>query len=373
MRSPPGRARHGREEAACTGGAASRTLVAGAELDDRAEVHHGHPVGDVPDDGEVVGDEQEREPEVPWRSCSRLTTRAWIETSSARHRLVGDEEVRFECERTGDADALTLAAGERVRVPAGGPRGRPTSVEQLAHRARRRSRPPILWARSGSETMSPTFIRGFSERRGPGRSSGRDAGSRGRSARPICARSMPSKRIYPRAGWYRPSSVRPVVVFPQPDSPTSASVSPRAIDEADAVDRPDPCLSRRQPRAERGSRPRGRRPRRADSAAPARSCAGSRSLAQHATVRGAPASGSSGRVLVPQTGRARAGSEARTDSPAATRPSTEAEPRNRGKPGRRSSASIRGTDVQQPERVRVRRVLEEAFDRTGLDDRAPRT
>ena len=34
------------------------------DLDDLAEVHDGDPVGDVPDDRQVVGDEEVREPEV---------------------------------------------------------------------------------------------------------------------------------------------------------------------------------------------------------------------------------------------------------------------------------------------------------------------
>ena len=43
---------------------------------------------------------------------------AWMETSSAGHRLVADEELRRHRERTGDPDALALPAGELVRVAA---------------------------------------------------------------------------------------------------------------------------------------------------------------------------------------------------------------------------------------------------------------
>ncbi|KAG0927741.1 hypothetical protein G6F31_017945 [Rhizopus arrhizus] len=42
-------------------------------------------------------------------------------------------------------------------------------------------------------------------------------------------KGCPSKRISPRVNPYRPTSMRATVEFPQPDSPTSASVSPRAI------------------------------------------------------------------------------------------------------------------------------------------------
>ena len=45
---------------------------------------------------------------------------------------------------------------------------------------------------------------------------------------PIDLTSRPSNVISPDVGSMRRSSVRPVVVFPQPDSPTTPSVSPRA-------------------------------------------------------------------------------------------------------------------------------------------------
>jgi len=43
---------------------------------------------------------------------------AWIETSSAEHRLVGDDQLRTHGQRARDADALALAARELVRVAA---------------------------------------------------------------------------------------------------------------------------------------------------------------------------------------------------------------------------------------------------------------
>jgi hypothetical protein len=42
--------------------------------------------------------------------------------------------------------------------------------------------------------------------------------------------SWPSKRIVPRVGAYRPTIIRAIVDLPQPDSPTSASVSPALIE-----------------------------------------------------------------------------------------------------------------------------------------------
>jgi hypothetical protein len=37
---------------------------------------------------------------------------------------------------------------------------------------------------------------------------------------------FPPKIICPAVGWIRPSRQRPIVVFPEPDSPTSESVCP---------------------------------------------------------------------------------------------------------------------------------------------------
>ena len=48
-----------------------------------------------------------------------------------------------------------------------------------------------------------------------------------RYSRPLLlARSLPPKRITPAVGFSRPTSIRPMVVLPQPDSPTRPSVSP---------------------------------------------------------------------------------------------------------------------------------------------------
>ena len=73
----------------------------------------------------------------PSRSCSswnRLTTCAWIDTSSAETGSSQIEQPRLERERARDADALALAAGELVRVAVG-------HVGQQADHARAARRP----------------------------------------------------------------------------------------------------------------------------------------------------------------------------------------------------------------------------------------
>ena len=79
-----GRGRNGRKEGLGVGVARAarrhRTVPISTIL---PEVHDRHPVRDVADHREVVGDEQIGHPELSWRSSSRLTTPAWMETSSA--------------------------------------------------------------------------------------------------------------------------------------------------------------------------------------------------------------------------------------------------------------------------------------------------
>ena len=62
--------------------------------------------------------------------------------------------------------------------------------------------------------------------------------------------SSPSKRTAPAVGSIRRSTRRPVVDLPQPDSPTSASVSPRAISKLTS------STARTRPTALRRIRPR---------------------------------------------------------------------------------------------------------------------
>ena len=100
-----------------------------------------------------------------------LSTCDWMETSSARDRLVADDELGPQGQGAGDADALALAAGELVRVAAG-------VVVFQAHllagsrctistRSLRRADAVDLQALA--MTDSPIGMRGSSEDTGPGR------------------------------------------------------------------------------------------------------------------------------------------------------------------------------------------------------------
>ena len=90
--------------------------------------------------------------------------------------------------------------------------------------------------RSGSATISRTVIRGFSDAYG----SWKTIWMSRRTGR-ICRRlyvvmSVPSKTIRPAVGSISLMSVRPRVVFPQPDSPDDAERLAALDGEVDAVD-----------------------------------------------------------------------------------------------------------------------------------------
>ena len=145
-----------------------------------------------------------------------------------RHRLVADDQPRLDGERARDADPLPLAAGELVRIALGVLRRQADQAEQLGD---------AIAAPAGRETVQRQRLAdGLRDRharierrvrvleddlqRAPLRA--HRARRRARTA------PAPSKRTLPAVGSIRRSSSRPVVDLPQPDSPTSASVSPAA-------------------------------------------------------------------------------------------------------------------------------------------------
>src|SRR3954470_17812727 len=99
-----------------------------------------------------------------------------------------------------------------------------------ATRARRSLALPTPCTRKGSPTILPADMRGSSEENGSWkmiciwRRKGRS------SALPRCVMSVPLSLMDPAVASIRRRIARPTVDLPQPDSPTSASVSPGLID-----------------------------------------------------------------------------------------------------------------------------------------------
>ena len=213
-------------------------LIGGADLDDLAQVHHRDPVGDVADDAEVVRDEEIGELELVLEVLEQVDDLRLDRDVQGRDRLVGNDQLRPQRERPGDADPLPLAAGELVREAVVVLRAEADRLEQLldlrasGHRPRR-----ARGCSSGVADDLPDPLARVERRvRDPGRSSasrGARTASRAR-ARPTI--SCPSKRTEPEVGGISCRMVRPSVDLPQPDSPTRPSVSPCLHGEADVVD-----------------------------------------------------------------------------------------------------------------------------------------
>ena len=169
------------------------------------------------------------------RSASRLSTWAWVERSSARHRLVEDDDLRVADQRPGDGDALALAAGELRRVAVGGVAGQPDGLQAGAGLGQRLG---ALDAHqpSGSTSVWPIVRAGLSEEYGSWKTTRRSATSRLRCLSDIDVMSCPCSFTVPDVGGCRPSTALPIVDLPEPDSPTTPSGLAGRDVEADAVD-----------------------------------------------------------------------------------------------------------------------------------------
>jgi hypothetical protein len=108
-------------------------LLRRRDLDDGVQVHDRDPIGDVPHDGEVVGDEEVRQRELGLELLEQVDDLRLDRDIERGDRLVGDDEVRVEGKGARDADALALATGELVREAAGGVAGKPDRLEELTH------------------------------------------------------------------------------------------------------------------------------------------------------------------------------------------------------------------------------------------------
>src|SRR3954465_14701192 len=108
-------------------------IVPRPKLDGAAEVHDHHAVRDMADDVPIVGDEDVGGPEVVLQVLEQVEDLRLDRDVERRHRLVADDQLRIDRERTRDADALALAAGELVREPVVVLRIQADDLEQLLY------------------------------------------------------------------------------------------------------------------------------------------------------------------------------------------------------------------------------------------------
>ena len=223
-----------RRAPACTGCAAPDDLLGRADLHDPAEVHHGDPVGDHPRQRQVVGDEQVGQAALAAQVEHQAQELGADRDVEHRDRLVGDHELRVHHQRAGDHDALPLAARQLVRVAAGEVRRRAQPADSSAATTRRVAlrarRADVVDDRAAPRRTRRSCASGSASRTGPGRSAAPAGGTRAAPWSPHSVdTSSPSNTIRPPVWRVSFTTTRPVVVLPDPDSPTSARISPLRI------------------------------------------------------------------------------------------------------------------------------------------------
>src|SRR5439155_3065997 len=89
----------------------------GPNLDELAQVHHPNAVGDVPDDAQVMRDDDVGQVVSLLKPVHQVENLRSNRDVEGRNGLVGDDEPRIQGQRSSQPDALSLAAGKLVRVP----------------------------------------------------------------------------------------------------------------------------------------------------------------------------------------------------------------------------------------------------------------
>ena len=126
--------RHRREQGAAVRMLRRRVqLLLGAGLHRLAEIHDHDAVRDVPDDVQVVRDEDVREVEIALEVLEQVQDLRLHRDVERRDRLVADDQLRVDGESAGDADPLPLPTRELVREPVVVLGVEADDVEQLLH------------------------------------------------------------------------------------------------------------------------------------------------------------------------------------------------------------------------------------------------
>ena len=201
-------------------------------LDDRAVLHHHHLVGDEAHHRQVVADEDVGQAELVLQVLAAGSAPA----PAPRRRAPTPPRRRSARRASASGSARSRCAGAgRRRTRAGTCRRRCSSSPTLPSSARAASlalarSAPMPWIVIGSISVWPTVKRGFSARvRVLEDDLDAALASPGARRSTASSRSWPSNSTSPagRCGSCRRSSVRPTVVLPEPDSPTTPSVWPR--------------------------------------------------------------------------------------------------------------------------------------------------
>ena len=91
-------------------------LLLGASLNDVAKVHNGDLIGDILNNGEVVGNEHIGHTLFSLELLEKVDDLCLDRNVERRNGLIADNELGLDRKRTRDAYSLTLTAGELVRI-----------------------------------------------------------------------------------------------------------------------------------------------------------------------------------------------------------------------------------------------------------------
>ena len=111
----------------CTGAPGWHTPPPPCPFDDPAEVHDRDPVCDVPDDGQIVRDEQIGDAELTPQTGQEVDHLCLDRDVERAHWLIANDQIRVDSDRPGDPDPLALHTAELARVSAREAGSRPTS------------------------------------------------------------------------------------------------------------------------------------------------------------------------------------------------------------------------------------------------------
>ena len=97
---------------------------------DFAQIHNHDPTAEVLDDSEVVSDEEVRDSVLLLKIVQQIDDLCLDGYIESADRFVANDQFRFDCQRSRDTDALTLAAAELVRVTVHSRRVKPNRGQQ---------------------------------------------------------------------------------------------------------------------------------------------------------------------------------------------------------------------------------------------------
>src|SRR5579875_328433 len=86
-------------------------------FDDLPQIHDRDTIADMLDDAEIVRDEQQAQAQLLLEAAQQVEDLRLDGHVECRRGFVGDDDARPESKSRSDADALSLAAAQLVRIP----------------------------------------------------------------------------------------------------------------------------------------------------------------------------------------------------------------------------------------------------------------